>query len=219
MKKAVILDNEWVMVKNDWDSVAEAVADEFGLPVMDGMDFKQFLQGSDYRLREWSAGRRTYEGFWGSVLDDYGIENTPGNRQKLSSKLEELTTEVNDELVDLVKDLKKGGLEVYMLSNATPEITAGNKRRDDYHNDFDGEYFSFLMHTRKPEEAAYLRVANDNHLDPSECVFIDDKDKNVEAAEYAGMTGIKYKIGDSVDTLKERLKAEGIEIESQQDQK
>ncbi len=211
-KKAVILDNEWVMVKNDWDKVAAAVAKEFDVPLMSGMDFKHFLQGSDYRLNEWSAGRISYNGFWGGVLEDYGVEATPENLHRISSKLEGITTEVNDEMVGLVKDLKKGGIEVYMLSNATPEIRAGNRERDDYHSEFDGLYYSYEMHMRKPEPAVYLRVLNDNGLKPGECVFVDDKEENVIGARNVGMAGIKYKTDEPVQTLKEKLRAEGIKI-------
>jgi putative hydrolase of the HAD superfamily len=211
-KKAVILDNEWVMVRNDWDYVASAVADEFGLPRMSGREFKKFLQGEEKRLQAWSSGRITYEEFWGSVLRDYDVPVTPENMERLSSKLEELTTHVDQRMVDLVRELKDSGIEVYMLSNATPEIEAGNRRRDAYHADFDMVYYSHKMGTRKPEASAYRTVLAETGLEADECVFVDDKEANVWAARRVGMSAVKYKSGQPVETLKEKLRKAGVKF-------
>jgi len=45
---------------------------------------------------------------------------------------------------------------------------------------------------RKPEERIFLHAAGLLGLDPAECVFIDDIQVNVTAAEAIGMTAILH---------------------------
>ena len=45
---------------------------------------------------------------------------------------------------------------------------------------------------RKPEERIFRHAAGLLGLDPAECVFIDDIEANVQAAEALGMTGVLH---------------------------
>lgn len=47
---------------------------------------------------------------------------------------------------------------------------------------------------RKPKPGMLLKGIHDYHLEPSECYFIGDKFTDVEAAEAAGINGIKIEI-------------------------
>jgi putative hydrolase of the HAD superfamily len=52
---------------------------------------------------------------------------------------------------------------------------------------------------RKPEERIFLHTAGLFGLPPAECVFIDDIEANVAAAEAVGMTAVLH--DDPADTL------------------
>ena len=45
---------------------------------------------------------------------------------------------------------------------------------------------------RKPEKEIFLHAAETLGLDPAECVFIDDMEANVAAAQACGMTGVRH---------------------------
>lgn len=57
---------------------------------------------------------------------------------------------------------------------------------------FDAVVISAEVGMRKPEERIFLHAAELLGLDPAECVFIDDIEANVVAAEAVGMTGILH---------------------------
>ena len=58
----------------------------------------------------------------------------------------------------------------------------------------------------------YKIILNEQKLKPKECVFIDDKGKNLKSAEKIGIISIKYNIGMSVQDLRTRLIKEGYKI-------
>ena len=101
--------------------------------------------------------------------------------------------------------MKNEGYKLFILSNSTPDIYQGNRERHDYFNNFEKSYFSFDSGFRKPEEGAYLTLLNENCLKPKDCIFIDDKQENLDGAERLGMIPLYHKIGD-VDKLEGKLR-------------
>ena len=59
-----------------------------------------------------------------------------------------------------------------------------------FYNAFDKAYFSHEIGFRKPYSDAYKYVINENRLNSKCCLFIDDTEQNVIAAEELGITGI-----------------------------
>ena len=60
---------------------------------------------------------------------------------------------------------------------------------------------------RKPDEAFYRRMLDDLDVEPWECLFIDDREINCDAAERLGMRAHRFS---GVEGLRERLHAEGL---------
>ena len=57
---------------------------------------------------------------------------------------------------------------------------------------FDGIMVSSSVHLIKPDTRIYELLCNTYSLKPEECIFIDDRPENVEAAEAVGMKGIIF---------------------------
>ena len=57
---------------------------------------------------------------------------------------------------------------------------------------FDQVVISSKVGLRKPQPELYLLTADLLHLDPSECVFLDDVPGNVAAAQALGLIGILH---------------------------
>ncbi|KAH7670959.1 Soluble epoxide hydrolase protein [Dioscorea alata] len=73
-------------------------------------------------------------------------------------------------------------------------------------------FCSCLTGKRKPAPDSYAEVLTRLGVDPANCVFIDDRITNVEAAKNAGMVGLQFK---NADTLKEDLSLLGIGLVTQ----
>lgn len=115
-----------------------------------------------------------------------------------------------EKMYDLVKQLKDNGYGIYLLSNASSDF---HVRREGIPalSLFDGVLISADYKLLKPEKEIYLALFEKFSLNPEECYFIDDVQKNIDGARAAGMDGHCYYHGD-VEILKEALKEKGIRI-------
>jgi len=113
----------------------------------------------------------------------------------------------NEKIIEFIKKLHSK-YRLVMLSN-NDEVTV--KNLEEHHNDmlnlFDKKYFSHELKMRKPNLKFFRYVLDDLNTSPSECVFIDDKQKNVDGAKECGMKGIVFS---SVNQLKKELVNLGV---------
>lgn len=56
----------------------------------------------------------------------------------------------------------------------------------------DGGIFSFREHMIKPDPAIYQLLLKNYSLTPSECVFLDDTQENIDVANVLGIHGITF---------------------------
>ncbi len=91
----------------------------------------------------------------------------------------------------LISDLKRAGYKLYVLSNMSREFIDFLRRYPVY-GLFDGEVVSCEEHTVKPEPRIYEILLERYGLAPSETLFIDDREANIEAAERKGIHGFLF---------------------------
>ncbi|XP_010539484.1 PREDICTED: uncharacterized protein LOC104813550 [Tarenaya hassleriana] len=70
-------------------------------------------------------------------------------------------------------------------------------------------FCSCTIGKRKPDPDFYLKVVKHLGVEPCDCIFIDDRLKNVDSARQIGMVGIRF---ENAETLKEDLARHGVEI-------
>lgn len=91
----------------------------------------------------------------------------------------------------LIDALRGRGLKTYVLSNNNPAsmevirrmFTADGRTMDDY---FDRIFLSYEMHALKPSEEIFRRMIDQSGMRPEESLFIDDSERNVNAARALG---------------------------------
>ena len=99
---------------------------------------------------------------------------------------------------ELVRRLKSHGYCVYYLSNI-PQDVLDLLRDRGVLDGFDGGVASCEVHINKPDPKIYKALLDKYSLKAEECVFIDDRLENVQAAFALGFAGVQMK--DSVGTL------------------
>ncbi len=107
-------------------------------------------------------------------------------------------------------DCKSAGLGLYLLSNASvrqpeywPRVPGSSL--------FDGVVVSALCRCVKPGEEIYRHLLEKYHRNPKECLFADDMEANVHAAEILGIHGFIF-TGD-VLALRRQVEALGVSPE------
>ncbi len=88
-----------------------------------------------------------------------------------------------------VHSLRAAGLRTCLLSNSWGDDAYPRDVFDDMYN---AVVISAEVGMRKPEERIFLHAADLLGLAPSECVFIDDMEANVQVAEATGMVGVLH---------------------------
>jgi putative hydrolase of the HAD superfamily len=90
-------------------------------------------------------------------------------------------------MVELVRQLRAAGLRTALLSNSWG---SSSYHRPLFAELFDEVVISAEVGMRKPEERIFQLATGRLGLSPAECVFIDDIEANVLAAEGAGLIGL-----------------------------
>ena len=94
--------------------------------------------------------------------------------------------------IPLIEHLKAQGHKVYYLSNYFSYLMHTAPWALAFVPKTDGGVFSCFEKVTKPDERIYRILCERYSLDPAQCVFIDDTEKNVRAAQALGMKGIVY---------------------------
>ena len=97
-----------------------------------------------------------------------------------------------DYAIPWIKSLKDRGLGIYYLSNYSEHLMRQTPEALDFLAFMDGGVFSCFAKAIKPEENIYLTLFETFGLDPKDCLFIDDRPENVQAAADLGMEGIRF---------------------------
>jgi putative hydrolase of the HAD superfamily len=92
-------------------------------------------------------------------------------------------------MYDLIRGLRAKGLRTALLSNSWGDV---GYPRADFPSLFDAVVISHEVGMRKPEARIFAHTAQLLGVPTGDCVFIDDIEANVAAAEAAGMAGILH---------------------------
>jgi putative hydrolase of the HAD superfamily len=90
----------------------------------------------------------------------------------------------------VIRAVRRSGFRTALLSNSWGSF---GYPRDQFSELFDVVVISGETGMRKPEERIFRHATSLLGLAPDQCVFIDDIDRNISAAEAIGMTGILHR--------------------------
>ena len=106
-------------------------------------------------------------------------------------------------MLEIIQDLKNKGVGVYGLTNWPAETFAEARRRFRTLACIDNYVVSSAVRLAKPQPEIYQLLLSKYNLKAEECVFIDDRVDNVNAAKALGITGIVFP--GSADDLRKEL--------------
>jgi len=95
-------------------------------------------------------------------------------------------------MLEIIQDLKSKGVGVYGLTNWPAETFTEARRRFKTLASIDKYVVSSSVKLAKPDPEIFKLLISRYNLKPEECVFIDDRKDNVNAAVALGMSGIVF---------------------------
>jgi putative hydrolase of the HAD superfamily len=99
---------------------------------------------------------------------------------------------INFDLIENIKELRKNKIKCVLATNQEKYRLAYMKKEMDFETIFDKIYSSNLIGFKKPNIQYYRYILNDLNENPSNIVFYDDRQENVDSAKSLGINSILY---------------------------
>ena len=200
--KAVIFDYAGVVGKESHENdVLKAISEEFGSKP----SFRVVKDVYANRIETYGLTKRVSEK---NVMQRFARHLGISDVKKLKSVWDMFyatKSKLDEKVVDIAKNLKKSGYHIAILSNVFEHRARILKRTGGYNN-FKPVLLSCKIGMRKPDEKIYRYAVKRLNARPQECIFIDDREKNLVSAEKIGMKTILFKNAKQLEMdLKEYL--------------
>lgn len=173
--------------------------------VLAGFAWKEFYKSFGFtdEIFEKLADATVRSNFWnemdrGKLSDDQLLEgfiqNDPSIEKEIRQVFEDVTEMISryDYSIPWLKELKERGYGVYYISNFAHKAHMECKKALDFLSEMNGGILSYQDKLIKPDPEIYRLLCQRYGLKAEECVFIDDTEKNVLAAQKEGMKGIVF---------------------------
>lgn len=206
MIKDIVFDFGGVLIEIDTNNAKNKFA-ELGLPAPDTYLNSYRQTGAFYALENGDiTAQRFIEEL--SALCNRNISYNEAKDAWLG-----FVVKVNTEYLEYLQQLRTQ-YKLSVLSNTNPflqewarssSFTAAGKRLDDY---FDNLFLSYKMNCSKPGKEIYRKMLLEGNMKPEETLFIDDGEKNIEAARSLGIHILKVTNGEDWRPLLEKYLSE-----------
>lgn len=105
--------------------------------------------------------------------------------------------------------MREHGYRVYILSNYGRWTYGQTQEALSFLDDVDGALFSYEVKQIKPEPEIYQSLLKRYDLKAEECIFLDDRQENIDGAKSQGINGIRFM---GYDDAKEKMCELGIAL-------
>jgi len=107
------------------------------------------------------------------------------------ASLEEMLTPIS-ETIELLPKIKSSGHSLYYLSNYHKKLSEYILEENDFFKLFEGGVFSCDINVNKPDPEIYRCLLERYNLSPKDCIFFDDIEENIVAAQKEGIKGVLF---------------------------
>jgi len=201
MIKVIILDFGSVIYKTKWEKINEFFYQKNGFNIL-------FGKSEDAELiriySESDVGKEDFKKFFLRLKPDLqDVDAAIKDYKEGYSKFKE----INQELLDTIKELKEKGIILFGFTDAKKEHYDANMEIGIY-DGFEEIFTSFNFKCLKSDAKAFellTKRINEYGLNPEECLFIDDNLENVKRAKEKGYKIIHYQNFPEVEEIKKEL--------------
>jgi HAD superfamily hydrolase (TIGR01509 family) len=181
MIKAIIFDLNGIFIQSP--KLSDRIAKDFGIsPDI----FLPKLSEIMNKVRQPEAGPSF--NYWEPVLKEWNINLSEQEFWKYWFEVEV----PSERMISFVKELKNRGIRIFILSNNFKERAEYYGHYPWMHEIIDKAYFSWQTGFVKPDKKAWELILSENNLQPEECLYFDDQEKNIKASEETGVKAYMF---------------------------
>lgn len=199
---AIFWDIGGVILTNGWDiDSRKAAAEIFQL------DWNVFERLHDESFAEWENGRITLDQYLDRTVFR---EPRQFSRQSFTAFMFAQSKEYSRSRAILTQVARSRRYLIGAINNEPLELNEYRIREFDLQREFLVFFSSCYVGTRKPEEGIFRIALQVTHKLPPECLFIDDREVNLEAPRRMGLDVIQYH---NPEQLRAELSKRGIQVD------
>ena len=171
------------------------------------------VMNSTVKSRHWKELDR------GILTDEEVIDRFVKDAPELENEIRHCMENVHgivyrlDTSIPWIRSLKDRGMQGLYLSNYSMKVAKDNEDAMDFLPYMDGGLLSCDYKVIKPDPAFYQILIDKYDLVPSECVFLDDLEANLETARQLGIHTIRVKDHEQAKAdLEKMLESRGLSL-------
>jgi putative hydrolase of the HAD superfamily len=184
--RATFWDCGGVLLTNGWDEHArERVAKYFSL------DFDEFERRHHPANDLWERGKIDVHEY---LRETVFYAPRTFSEDEFFAKMRDVSQVLYPAMIEFLQTLRAQGTRdnsTYLLSNESRELMEYRIPTFGLSGLFDAYLVSAYIALRKPEAAFFQCALDISQRQPDECVFIDDREENLEGARQLGIQGIR----------------------------
>jgi putative hydrolase of the HAD superfamily len=168
-------------------------ADEFQrMAKIFGLSLESFLARWEGSRALLDRGDLTPDAYWARFARESQTTITAEQTETLCRWEIEMWSNPNPIMVDWLLQLSSAGTKTALLSNMPADLAAHLQKNFAWMSTFDFKTFSSYVNLLKPDPAIYEYTLRSLGVRPSEALFVDDRQPNIEAARKLGMQAIQF---------------------------
>jgi putative hydrolase of the HAD superfamily len=182
--RAVVSDYGGVLTfpptEEDWQAMAATM--RVPLPCL--------LEGYWKHRLPYEIARYNSAKYWRLIAQGCGAELTDAAVTELVRLDNEQWGRANPDAIEVMRQLHAASFRTAILSNIQPDMLHFVEGTHRWINDFDVRVYSCKVGVAKPAAEIFLHSARLLGIPPEDCLFLDDRQDNVEGAQQAGMQAL-----------------------------
>lgn len=197
--KVIIFDVGGVLVKEIFNPILDELAVDYNLNHLDLKEYSWSL------FKKVNLGEIIERELFDSIIKKFNIPIEVSLLEERAMQLISIP-----EVWEYVKKLRHR-YKLIILSNLGKDWAKLREEQFHISDWFDEIVWSCDIGISKPDKKIFSYVIDKFHLNPEECVFIDDKLSNIDAAKESGMNGIIYQ---TPQQLRQEFATLGVDVSS-----
>lgn len=167
-------------------------------------DFEEFKEFFIRTCNLAESGKISDYDFFNGFIKEYNLNLSVNEIRK---KYVDNDGDYNLDAIELLKKIKSKGYKIYILSDLK-EIDFEDFKENVSDNLYDKFYKSYEIGYMKPSREIYEYVINDIGINPSNIIFLDDKENNVNGAKELGIDARLVNSYNLIEYFKENIDLE-----------
>jgi putative hydrolase of the HAD superfamily len=182
--KAIILDYGDVISLPPDPAVMSSMAAMFGIPV------ERFRQFYGFFRHDYDRGALEPAEYWNKIAESAGVHLDAERIAHLRKSDVMMWSRLNEPVLRWVDELRGAGYKTAVLSNMHVDMVERVSNDGAWKARFDVLALSSSLGMAKPRAEIFEYCLKKLGVRPSEAMFIDDRDENIEAALRVGIAGL-----------------------------